>query len=491
MDIDGLVTKLMTAERAQQTKLKQKVQTLDWKQDAYRAINTMAASLKDMSFNLRFSSNWQKTTSTTSDSTKLTVASDATAQVASHQISISQLASVASNASPSGIYSAAGKTGTLDPNADLQSQATALGFTLSSNSVVINGKSITVDPAKSLNDFISQVNTSGAGVTMTYDSFSDKVVVATNSTGAQAKIDFTGTSSFNNTVLGMVGLSSATKTGSDASITIDGLNTTRPTNSFNLNGVTYNLLGTTAVGQTVSVNVGTDIASIKKSITDFVDKYNTMISTLSTKLNETKFKGFSPLTDEQKTAMKDSEITLWNQKAQSGALQRDDALQKAYSDLRTAVSSKVTNVTGSISFLANIGISTGTYNSSDQSSAGKLIIDQSKLDAALASDQKGVIEVFSKVGAPGSTDRGIAQKVSDIMTDLVSTLNTRAGKSGGMYNNITTNLGAQVGILEGKVSAWDTKLASKENYYFQMFSKMDSAIGNGNAQMSWLSQQFK
>ncbi|UUZ82639.1 flagellar filament capping protein FliD [Paenibacillus sp. P26] len=488
MDIDGLVTKLMTSERSTQTKLKQQVQTLTWKQDAYRSVNTLAASLRDMAFNLRFSSNWAKTAATTSDPTKITVTSDPNAQTASHQITVTKLVAGTSNSSASGIYAAAGKSGTLDPNDSLQNQASNLGFSLTSNTVVINGKTITVDPSKSLNDFINQVNTSGAGVTMTYDSYSDKVVLATNSIGASAKIDFTGTSGFDNSVLKMVGLSSTTKTGNDAIINIDGLDTTRPSNNFSLNGVNYTLLGTTT--QAVSVNVAQDTSAIKKSITDFVDKYNTLITTLSAKTNEPKFRDYAPLTDDQKSAMKDSDITLWNQKAQSGLLHNDDLLKKAYSDLRLTMMNKVTNTSGSYDMLADIGITTGSYNINDPTSAGKLIIDQNKLDAALATDPNGVVNLFANIGADGSTDRGIAQQIDDVMTNFVSSLTKRAGVTGNVYDNKNYQIGDQVASLELKITEWDAKLSKKEDYYYSMFSKMDTAIGNANAQMSWLQSQM-
>ncbi|KIL40654.1 hypothetical protein SD70_12115 [Gordoniibacillus kamchatkensis] len=497
MDIDGMVSKLMMAERAPQDKLKQKEQLLEWKQDAYRSINSLAASFRDSAFSLRFSANWQKTTATTSDSTKITVSSDSTAQPASHQLTVTSLATNGFNVSGNAIF---GGNGKLDPTASISSQASALGFTLdSSNQFVINGKTISFSPSDSLNSIMDQVNKSGAGVTMTYDSYSDKVVISTNTTGSSAVIDFTGTT-FSGTgtsgnVLEMLKLDTNSATqphkGTDAQFTLDGLSTSRPSNQFTINGVTYNLLDKTLSGQTVTVNISSDTASIKKSIQDFVDKYNTLISTISSKLSEQKFRDYQPLTDDQKAAMKDSDITSWTQKAQSGLLNGDDLLQKGYNDFRAVAYTQVTNVSGSYSLLSQIGITTNPYNSNDPTSAGKLSIDNTKLDAALAADPQGVIDLFTNVGTTGSSDRGVAQQFYEAADNLVKSLTSRAGITGTVYNSSTTELGLQVDSLSKQIDEWTDKLSKKEDYYYQIFSAMDTAVANGNQQISWLQSQMK
>jgi flagellar hook-associated protein 2 len=486
MDIDGMVKKLMTAESMYQTREKQQIQSLSWKQDAFRSINTMATSLTGSAYNLRFATNWQKTAATTSDATKITVSSDSSATPSSHSIGVTQLAAGTSNIS-SATVTRAGMVA-FDPNATLASQASNQGFSLVSNSLTINGKLISYDPTvDSLNTVIGKVNNSGAGVTMAYDSFSDKVVLSTNATGAAATINFTGAGNFTGSALDMVNLSGATSGGKDALFTIDGLSTNRPTNQVSLGGVNYNLLSTTVAGQPVTVNVGLDTEAMKKSITDFVSQYNTAITTISTKLNEAKFKDFQPLTDDQKTAMTDSQITAWNLKAQSGLLRGDSDLKKAYNDLRSSVGGVVTNIVGGqYNMLSMIGIGSGPYNANDPTSAGKLIIDDAKLTQALSTDPSSVVKLFSNIGTVGSTDRGIAQKVYDTMNTLSTTLIEKAGGAGSIYDSKITTLGTQVNKLELDVTAWDSKLSTKQDNYYKMFSAMDTAVGNSNSMSSWL-----
>lgn len=61
MDIDSIVEKLMSAEKAPLNKLYQQQQKYEWQRDAYREINTALSSFDDFLFdNYRLSSNFYK-----------------------------------------------------------------------------------------------------------------------------------------------------------------------------------------------------------------------------------------------------------------------------------------------------------------------------------------------------------------------------------------------------------------------------------------------
>lgn len=602
MDIDSLVTKLMTAEKIPQNTMKQKQQLLSWQQDAYRSINSLVASLRDATNNMRFAANLQTTAATSSDPTKVTVSSSGNAVPGTHTLDVLSLAKggyqngtagistlglsgsdivgttvptvpisaangnnqinvtlngvqktitladntagytqaalktalqsaldqafganqivVGNSASGNGLSLTPqgsnppqlmlsnvgtgngvgalgfinGQSYKIDPNAALNSvNNTAKIGSITAGSFQINGQTISYSASDSLQAIMTRVNTSAAGVTMSYDSISDKVSIVTKNTGSAATISLSGDTGNLLTTLKFNAAVAPPVAGTDANIKLDGLTTTQPSNNFTVNGITYNLLNTTS--QTIQINVQQDTASLKKTITDFVDKYNTLITTLSAKTSETKFQDYQPLTDDQKAAMTDSQITAWNQKAQSGILHSDPLLKKAYSDLRNAVDQSVTGVTGSYKSLSDIGIATGQYSLNDPTSAGKLIIDQSKLDTALATDPQGVINLFSKIGTVNTTtgvdDRGVAQKLNDISNSFVSSLVQKAGSVGGSYIDVTTTLGKQEYDLTNKINDFSAKLTSKEDYYYQMFSKMDTAIGNSNAQIAYLQSALK
>ena len=52
------------------------------------------------------------------------------------------------------------------------------------------------------------------------------------------------------------------------------------------------------------------------------------------------YKDYAPLTDEQKAEMSDREIELWEEKAKTGLLRGDSALNAIWDDLRSTIYAK-------------------------------------------------------------------------------------------------------------------------------------------------------
>lgn len=99
LDTDSIVKQLMTAEKIPLTKLYQKKQLAEWKQDAYRDITNKLRELKDTYFNVAKStsnlmskSSFKKYTGTTSNSAYVTVAGNADSIAGSHNVSVVSLA---------------------------------------------------------------------------------------------------------------------------------------------------------------------------------------------------------------------------------------------------------------------------------------------------------------------------------------------------------------------------------------------------------------
>ena len=66
IDTDTMVKQLMQAERIPLDKLKQNKQTLEWKRDDYRSINTLLTNFRQDVFNMKLSSSYRsRTTSST------------------------------------------------------------------------------------------------------------------------------------------------------------------------------------------------------------------------------------------------------------------------------------------------------------------------------------------------------------------------------------------------------------------------------------------
>ncbi|MEI7025656.1 flagellar filament capping protein FliD [Paenibacillus sp. y28] len=608
MDIDGLISKLMTAEREPLNKLNRKQQSLTWKTDAYRTINTKISSFRSSFSTLRFGSSWTQTAATSSDTTKVTVTTGSTATAGTHNIVVSDLAKAGSLYSSGqisdsslisdgtvdsyainetsknnklsvtlggvtrtvtiadGSYSSASDIGTalqsaidtafganqikvdttsgsielkplgatgfepqlsvkevsgytgvsnlgftegqafkFDASAKLSTQADKLTSALSSGSFTINGQTITFDPSTdSLNSIISNVNNSSAGVKMSYDSTTDRISFTTKSTGENAAIDITNDTSGFTAAFKLAKVSDGSggytnySAGTSASVKIDGIEAKYATNSFTQNGITYNLQNVTdSSGVNITSSIDTD--GIYKKVEEFVSQYNDVLSSINSLLSETKYRSYQPLTSDEKSAMSDSDIELWETKAKSGLLKSDTLLSSFRTSIRETVYSSVSTVTSDKNSLYSIGVTTGQYVRGDTANLGKLEIDSDKLKAAIEEDPQAVINMLTSQTSrdeSSTTDpaikrqirseKGIFQRLYESADSVISSITKAAGTTTNGYDNVAYSLGKQIHDIENQIDVWEDKLVKKEDRYYTMFSAMEKAISKGNSQLSAL-----
>jgi flagellar hook-associated protein 2 len=96
MDIDSIVADLMKAERIPLDKLKQEKQTLEWKRDQYREMNTLLLDFRSELTQMKMTSNYRARTTTSTNEDKVTATASGAASQSSYNISgVSQLASAA------------------------------------------------------------------------------------------------------------------------------------------------------------------------------------------------------------------------------------------------------------------------------------------------------------------------------------------------------------------------------------------------------------
>jgi flagellar hook-associated protein 2 len=614
MDIDSMVSKLMTAERIPMDRLAQNKQLLSWKEDGYREVNTKLNAFRSFLDQMRFSGSWTQTKVSSSDSSAVSVSATPSASTISHTIEVTNLASSANlagsntisqlglqgsglaantvitagvndqinvtlngvtktiklaangagysqsglaselqnelnlsfggnqilvnlnggnlNLTPQGnasflpqltVGAVSGNNGLTDLgfqgkqsfklNTDVSLASVAGKFNTPSDSNTltpevgltygtfsINGVAIAYDGTDTLKTIMNKVNSSAAGVNMSYDSITDKVTITGKTTGSASQIKLEQKNG-NGNLLAYMGFqytkdavtndfNFATVSGTDASVNIDGVSSQRSSNTFTIDGVTYTLNGKTASPLTVSVTRDTD--AIFNKIKDFVNNYNDLVDMTNSKLNEVKNRDYAPLTDDQKKNMKDADITLWENKAKSGLLQHDDILDKLKTSLRSFATQTVQGITTSYNALYKAGITTMPYDRSQPNNSGKLQIDESKLKAAIADDPDGVISLFAnQPGTAAPADqKGIGQALYDTADASIKSLVDRAGRTGGSYNLITNSLGKQVNSIELQLLEMQDKLTKKEDFYYNQFSQMETAIQNGNSQMAWLSSQM-
>jgi flagellar hook-associated protein 2 len=265
--------------------------------------------------------------------------------------------------------------------------------------------------------------------------------------------------------------------GQDAQVTIDGTTMSQSTNKFSVSGVTYNVqsLGTT------TVSVQNDVDKIIASVKTFINDYNTLLSSINTKVSEKRDTNYMPLTDDQKKAMSEDDIKLWEDKTKTGLLHNDSILKTLSDSMRDVFSSAVGGLTGKYKTASSIGISTGV----DWSENGKLYVDEDKLRAALQDDPDVVYKIFGTTSDTASNN-GIAVKLTSLLKTAADKITDEAGTTASATDDVTSILGKQNKELTERMTTLNNKLVKQENQYYSQFNAMEEALSKLSQQSNYL-----
>mgnify|MGYP001099186995 CR=1 FL=1 len=369
----------------------------------------------------------------------------------------------------------------------------------------INGQTIDVGKTyanATLSDVMNAINSSNAGVKMTYDSLTQKFSLEAKTQGATSTITLTDSSTG---LLKSMGVIDGTYTqGTDAEFTLDGVSgMKRSSNEFTIDGVTYSLKGLSS--EAVNVNVEGNIDAVINNIKGFVSKYNELLDTINGKLSEKKDRNYTPLIDDEKDAMKEDEVKKWEEKAKLGILNNDSILSNIVNNMRRALYDKVEGVDLS---LFDIGISTGLYQEK-----GKLVIDETKLKDALTNNYNEVVKLFTNESQYSYTqslddagkratrynESGLAQRLFDTIQDNIRTTRNSNGQKGillekagyiGDGSEYSNLIAKEIQTKNTLIDTLIDKMMDKEDWYYSRFSIMESALSDMQSQSSWLGNQF-
>ncbi len=481
LDTESIVKGLMDAERIPLTKLLQQKQTLEWKRDSYREVNTLVNNFNNLVFNgvFRQSTFSSKTVSTSNENAVSARAVGASSNV-SAQIQVSQLAT-------SEVWVSNERN-----EQEFASSAETLTFNVTKPGGESSEVIIQVDETDTLDDVIRKFNNSGLGVSM-FEDTNGKLVMTMNETGAgasiqladQATIDFmTGSDKLNFSVDGE--LLQSQISGQNSKFEINGYETERTSNVFTINGMEYTLKNTTTTP--VSISTATDVDGIFDTVVKFVDEYNNLIDELNGKLTERIHRDYKPLTDEQREEMSEKQIEMWEEKAKSGLLRNDAAISGALNEMRMDMYKGVQLENGTTLFLSDFGISP----IKDYMERGKLEIDVDKLREKISEDPNKLYELFN--GSPGATDSdnedsvGIAERLRTSMRKMTRSIEERAGND--LRTNQQFTLGRNIIDVDKQIERMQDRLQRIEDRYWRQFTAMEQAIQHANQQSMFLMEQF-
>lgn len=475
MDIDSIVKQMMAAKRVPLDKLSQQKQTLEWKRDFYRQINSQMVDFRNNKLwnSMKGAQLNPYKSEVTGDKDAISVKATTGANQVNMAVEVEQLATQRSKTSVDSLgpgvtkYSTLGRLDAGAPN--------ELVLTVSrpgSDPVELK-----FSKGESIDSVIRKINgDSKANVTASLDEATGKITLKSKEYG-NTDVEFSGS------LTDVFKLTGAYEGGDKAEVNINGQPLEYSSNTFTVNGVEITLLAETEAGKPANIVSKVDSTKIMETIKSFISDYNSLLETINGKLNEERYRNFPPLTDEQKADMKEDDIKRWTERAQSGLLRGDEILSKAVWNMREAVISA--GVKGTSINLSSIGITTGQYYEN-----GKLVLDEmgeEKLKRAIEENPDEVLELF--IGADGNG--GFFNNLYENLMGPLEAISERAGTS--KYSTSLTDayntesiMGKELKSMNDRIATLQRRLTTMEQKYYSQFTAMEKALDKLNSQSASL-----
>ena len=449
LDVESLVSKLMSVEQTPINNIKKASAGLQTKISAYGQLQAAMSAMQTAAQKLSDPTTWTASSASSSDSSVVAV-SGPNAGTQSHVITVTQLASAQSVAS--GVFSNGNSVvgeGTL---------TIALG-SWEGDPPVFTGKSgsssisLNITATDTLNSIRDKLNSANAGVvaSVVSDAAGTRLVIRSRDSGqtngfrisasdpSLAALSYEGPDA---------GGMSLKQSAANASFNMDGLDLSSESNTLSTvaDGLTLTLLKTS----TTAVNVGTstDSAAIKKTIQDFVTAYNGLMNLMR---DQTKYDSAT------KTA---------------GSLQGDAKAISLQQMLRN-LSGGSTTLSTAFSRLADIGLDPGQN--------GTLTVNSSKLDKAL-SNLPELKRFFSSVDTADSNNNGFAKKWNDFANKTLGTDGAISVGQTGLQKRIKAN-DKQIEQLQDHLELMEKRLRAQ-------YTALDTKMGQLNGLSAYVTQQF-
>lgn len=376
-------------------------------------------------------------------------------------------------------------------------------YYLSINGVEIEG----ITKNSTVNEIVEKINSSKAGVKVSYQSISDQFVITSTENGASGSIDFgdslNGKENLASLMFGTLDATNYTK-GQDAVLSVkypgsnEGIEITRGTNSFDLDGINVTLKGTFGYDkggneidntEAITFTAKVDTETTTKAVKDMIDGFNEILKLVNTEVSTKPDRDYAPLTDEQKEEMSEKTIEKWEEKAKAGLLFADSDLRMMANSMRTVINSADRNK------LAEMGITV----SSSYRDNGKLVFDEEKFKTALEKDPDAVRELLNRqASSTGDTSQaGLLTRITTIMDNYGKTtgankgiLINRAGSVHSPTSVLTNSIQKQLDSLDDYIEKLNDRLATEQDRYISQFTTLETLINQMNSQSSYLSSMF-
>ncbi|MCR5324657.1 MAG: flagellar filament capping protein FliD [Lachnospiraceae bacterium] len=491
LDTDAIVKELMSAQSLKKTNIENKKTKLDWKKEKWEDLNTKIYALYTEKLSaLKLQGGYLTKKVTSSDDSRVK-ASATSASNGSYSLEIKSLASAqyvtgadvsSKNLSKSSLLKDAGMSvgqtisiGTLQKNEETGEK-------------VMTPTTFEVTEETTIGNLLEKMNE--VGLNASFDSNTGRFFISAKETGAEGRFTLQSTDG-TDTGLAALGLETITEelatsgriaenssqvavvAASDANIILNGARISSSTNTINANGLKLELVGTTNEGSPISLTVGNDVDEVYDKIKDFVKSYNELLTSMYEQYTAKSAKDYHMLSEDEKEAMSDEEVKLWEDKIKSSLLRNDTTLNTLMSTFRAAMQ-ETTEVDGKTYALSSFGIGTGVYTEH-----GLLHIDGDKDDGTYADKTDKLKKALE------DDPEGTAKALSQIMSKFYNTLTERMSVSTissalTFYND--KQIKSQTDDYDKQIKNWETKLKDMEDRYYKQFSTMESSMAKLQSQ---------
>lgn len=479
LDTESIISELVKAKSAKKDDLVKEQTKLQWKQDAWKELNSKVYSFYSKSLsNMRFESDYLKKTTKVGNANAASVITGVNAVNGVQTLSIDKLA----------------KTGYLtgaevkpyknsnneDEKLSGSTKLSDLGITADSV-IKLNGKEITLDAEMTVDGLVSKLKENG--VNASFDAKNQRFFISAKESGKDADFTIEG-GNVNGTAalerLGITGTGSIHNAGQDAEITLNGAKFVSSNNVFEINGLTI-----TANAEAAEFTISTmdDTDGIYDMIKGFLKEYNELINEMDKLYNAESAKGYEPLTDEEKEAMSEKEIEKWEEKIKNSILRKDSTLTSVASAMKSIMSQGV-EVGGKKMYLSEFGINTLGYFTAADNEKGAYHIDGDpddtntsgngdKLKTAIANEPEKVVKFFTALA------NNLYSKLGDMMKK------TEYSSSFTLYDDVSMK--EEYNDYKSKITKQEQKITDFEDRYYKKFSAMETALAKMSSKESAIS----
>ncbi|MEW6164230.1 MAG: flagellar filament capping protein FliD [Pseudomonadota bacterium] len=460
LDVNSLVTQLMSLERRPITVIEQKEISAQAKLTAYGSVTGALSSLESAALALSNSSTFSAKSASVADETKFTATADSSAAAGSYNIEVERIAKQQKLQSTA-FASSTDSIGTGTITFEFGTYAGApVSFTENTDKVT---KTVTIEAGE--DDLASVANTIneakiGVSASVLNDGSDYYLMLSPVDPGVanSLRISVDDNDGTDNDASGLsrlvfdksdAGVTNMTETveAVDALIHVDGIAITKSANIITdaISGITLNLLSEED-NVTTKLTVSNDTSTVESYVSSFVTAYNTANSMLA-----------SVLAYDANTGS-------------AGPLQSEGTVRSIQTQLRSAMRSVLSGLGAGIDSLSDLGVSF--------QKDGSLKLDSTKFQTALQDPTKDVGKFF--VG-DGTTD-GLGTKVYDLLSAALGT--------GGLITSRTDGLNEILDDYADRKVAIEKRLDSIEERYRRQFTSLDVLIANMTKTSNYLTQQL-